>query len=158
MSAWATGHGLAPTSMAGQLEYLVSDLHSSYPKLVSELNSATSPQQSRDDVRGRLSRRDQPQRAAQGAVTNLTRALIDQLEPEDLRSLAERLAPYLPAAPQLERGWEWLDSRAAAAHLGVSIPTLRRLVASGEVPFRQDVDGGRPHFLRSELDRWRARG
>ena len=45
MSAWATGHGLTPTSMAGQLEYLVSDLHSSYPKLVAELNSATSPQQ-----------------------------------------------------------------------------------------------------------------
>ena len=89
-------------------------------------------------------------------MTDLTRALIDQLEPEELRSLAERLAPYLPA-PQPERGWEWLDSRAAAAHLGVSIPTLRRLVASGEVPFRQDVDGGRLHFLRSELDRWRSR-
>jgi hypothetical protein len=29
---------------------------------------------------------------------------------------------------QPERGWEWLDSGAAAAHLGVSIPTLRRLV------------------------------
>ncbi len=45
MSAWATGHGLSPTSMAGQLEYLVYDLHASYPRLVSELDSATSPQQ-----------------------------------------------------------------------------------------------------------------
>ena len=45
MSAWATGHGLSPTSIAGQLEYLAFDLRSSYPQLVSELNSATSPQQ-----------------------------------------------------------------------------------------------------------------
>ena len=45
MSAWATGHGLSPTSIAGQLEYLAFDLRSSYPQLVSELNSATSPQE-----------------------------------------------------------------------------------------------------------------
>ena len=45
MSAWATGHGLSPTSMAGQLEYLAFDVRSSYPQLVSELNSATSPQE-----------------------------------------------------------------------------------------------------------------
>ena len=45
MSAWAAGHGLSPTSMAGQLEYLAFDLRSSYPQLVSELNSATSPQE-----------------------------------------------------------------------------------------------------------------
>ena len=45
MSAWATGHGLSPTSMAGQLEYLAFDVRSSYPQVVSELNSATSPQE-----------------------------------------------------------------------------------------------------------------
>ena len=43
MSAWVAAHGLSPTSMAGQLEYLVFDLHASYPHLVSELGSATSP-------------------------------------------------------------------------------------------------------------------
>ncbi len=43
MSAWVAAHGLSPTSMAGQLEYLVFDLHASYPQLVSELGSATSP-------------------------------------------------------------------------------------------------------------------
>lgn len=43
MSAWVAAHGLSPTSMAGQLEYLVFDLHASYPQLVSELGSASSP-------------------------------------------------------------------------------------------------------------------
>ena len=55
MSAWATGHGLSPISLAGQLEYLVYDLHSSYPKLISELNSATSPSKPPRSLRRRTS-------------------------------------------------------------------------------------------------------
>ncbi|MGI8411546.1 MAG: phage tail tip lysozyme [Solirubrobacteraceae bacterium] len=45
MAAWAAAHGLSPASMAGQLEYLVFDVRSSYPQLLSELGSATSPAQ-----------------------------------------------------------------------------------------------------------------
>ena len=45
MASWATGHGLSPTSLAGQLAYLAWDVRTSYPQLVSELNSASSPQE-----------------------------------------------------------------------------------------------------------------
>ena len=45
MASWATGHGLSPTSLAGQLAYLAWDVRTSYSQLVSELNSASSPQE-----------------------------------------------------------------------------------------------------------------
>ncbi|MGO9958740.1 MAG: phage tail tip lysozyme [Solirubrobacteraceae bacterium] len=45
MASWAIGHGLSPTSLAGQLAYLAFDVRASYPQLVSELNSASSPQE-----------------------------------------------------------------------------------------------------------------
>ena len=45
LAAWAGARGLAASSMAGQLEYLAFDVRSNYPQLVSELNSARSPQE-----------------------------------------------------------------------------------------------------------------
>ncbi len=45
MASGALGHGLSPTSLAGQLAYLAFDVRASYPQLVSELNSASSPQE-----------------------------------------------------------------------------------------------------------------
>ena len=38
-------HGLTPASLPTQLEYLVWDVQTSYPQLISELNSASSPQE-----------------------------------------------------------------------------------------------------------------
>ena len=43
MVAWVAGRSMSPSSMAGQLEYLVFEIRSRYPHLVSQLNSATSP-------------------------------------------------------------------------------------------------------------------
>ena len=45
MASWATAHGLSPTSLAGQLAYLAWNVRTSYPQLVSELDSASSPQE-----------------------------------------------------------------------------------------------------------------
>jgi hypothetical protein len=45
LDAFAAAHGLAPVSMAAQLEYLAWDVQTSYPQLVSELNSASSPEE-----------------------------------------------------------------------------------------------------------------
>ena len=45
MASWVTGHGLSSTSLSGQLAYLAYDVRASYPQLVSELNSASSPQE-----------------------------------------------------------------------------------------------------------------
>ena len=85
----------------------------------------------------------------------LARALLDELGPDDLAELAERLQPFL-RRPDAGAD-EWLDSKRAAAHLGVSLHALHRLTASRDVPFRQDRPGGRCYFRRSELDDWRGR-
>jgi len=45
MVSWVAGRGMSPSSMGGQLEYLVFEIRSRYPQLVSQLNSATSPEQ-----------------------------------------------------------------------------------------------------------------
>jgi excisionase family DNA binding protein len=88
-------------------------------------------------------------------MSDLARALVAALDPDDLAVLARMLAPYLPApAPAVED--RWLDTRQAAEHLGVSVHALHRLTAARSVPFRQDAPGGRCYFRRSELDAWRA--
>jgi len=43
MAAYATSQGLSPTSMAGQLAYIVYDLRTSYGALLSQLDSAPDP-------------------------------------------------------------------------------------------------------------------
>ena len=43
MSAYASSQGLSPSSMAGQLEYLVYDLRTSYGGLLAKLTAASSP-------------------------------------------------------------------------------------------------------------------
>jgi len=82
------------------------------------------------------------------------RALLADLDPEDLRELAERLAPFLPppAAPTPDR---WLTTREAAEYLGMSVPALHRLTAERAIPFEQDGPGAKCYFKRSELDDWR---
>jgi excisionase family DNA binding protein len=90
-------------------------------------------------------------------MTDLWRGLLATADPDDLAALAERLRPYLPP-PAPANGDEWLDSKGAAAHLGISIPTLRRHTAANRIPVHQECDGGRVYFRRGELDEWRSRG
>lgn len=52
----------------------------------------------------------------------------------------------------------WLDSRAAADHLGLHRDTLRKLAAEGSVPSEQDAPGCKRFYRRSDLDQWRASG
>jgi hypothetical protein len=81
-------------------------------------------------------------------MSRLARALLDDLEPDDLAALAERLKPYLSA----EDGW--LGTREAAAYAGCTVPALRYAMSRGEVDFEQRVAGGKTYFRRSALDRW----
>jgi len=94
-------------------------------------------------------------RAAPGGRTRdaLVRALVDALDDDALEALAERLAPRI--ASRLPANG-WLDAKAAAAYLGVSVHALHRLSAERRIPCSQDRPGGRLYFQRSELDRWRA--
>ena len=83
-------------------------------------------------------------------------AILDQL----LDHIADRLAAVLVAriATTDDRPDEWLDSRHAAAYLGVHRDTLRKLAAERAIPSEQDGPGCKLYFRRSELDAWRNGG
>jgi excisionase family DNA binding protein len=49
-----------------------------------------------------------------------------------------------------------MDSKQAAAYLGISPSSLWKLTAARDIPFEQDKPGGKCWFKRSELDAWRA--
>jgi hypothetical protein len=88
---------------------------------------------------------------------SLARALLDELEPDDLVELARRLAPLLPKpAPPAHNGW--LNSRQAADYLGISLNALHQLTASRQVPFEQRTQRGRLYFDPALLDDWRRGG
>jgi excisionase family DNA binding protein len=93
-------------------------------------------------------------------MSDLGRALIDSLDDDALEHLAERLGPRLAdlVAARLGREDRWLSTREAAEYLGLSPNALHKLTAGREVPFAQDVAGGKCWFLRSELDAWRRGG
>jgi hypothetical protein len=84
-------------------------------------------------------------------VSDLARAMLDELGPDDLAALAERLRPYLNAGDD-----GWLGTREAAAYAGCTVPALRYAMSRGEVEFEQRVAGGKTYFRRAALDRWRA--
>lgn len=82
-------------------------------------------------------------------MSAVARALLDELEPDDLAALAELLTPYLNVEDR------WLGVRGAAEYAGCSVPALRHAMAQGEVEFQQRVAGGKVFFRRSAIDRWR---
>jgi hypothetical protein len=84
-------------------------------------------------------------------VKAITRALLDELDDDDWREVAHRLAPHLPtSAPD-----GWLCTRDAACYAGCSIDALHRAMAAREVAFEQTCAGGKAWFKRSEIDAWR---
>jgi excisionase family DNA binding protein len=86
-------------------------------------------------------------------VTELARALVASLDEDDLAELAERLEPFLNR-PDPGDG-EWLDTKRAAAYLGLSRHALYRLTSEQRILFSQERPGGKCWFRRSELDAWR---
>jgi hypothetical protein len=83
-------------------------------------------------------------------VTELARALLEELGPDELADLAERLRPYLAGSDD-----GWLGTREAAAYAGCTVPALRYAMTRGELAFEQRVPGGKTYFRRSALDSWR---
>jgi hypothetical protein len=86
----------------------------------------------------------------------LSRALIDELGPEELAELAARLAPYLPTPASGAEAAGYLTPAAAAEHLGVSrkriydLTSSRALVPDGR-------DGRTPLYTRATLDEYARR-
>jgi excisionase family DNA binding protein len=87
-------------------------------------------------------------------MSALARALLDDLGPDDLADLAERLAPFL--RPTASTGDDrWLTTQQAAEYLGMSVHALHKLTAARSIPFSQAGPGARCYFRRSDLDEWR---
>jgi excisionase family DNA binding protein len=92
-------------------------------------------------------------------VSAIVDALLAELDDAALAELASRLAPFLPPflSARVDAGDDpWLTTREAAAHLGLSVPAVHRLLARNAIPFSQAAPGARCWFRRSELDAWRA--
>ena len=51
----------------------------------------------------------------------------------------------------------WLTTAEAAEYLRVSVTTVHRLKARGELPAHQETPNGRLYFRPAELDAWRSR-
>jgi excisionase family DNA binding protein len=89
----------------------------------------------------------------------LGRALILSLDDEALDLLVDRLAPRIQARVRHQADAnlsdKWLDSKRAAAYLGVSVNAIHKLTAARKIPFEQDGPGCKCWFRRSALDQWR---
>lgn len=73
-----------------------------------------------------------------------------------LDALAERLAdPDVSRTRDDDAGDRWLDSKAAADHLGITREALYKRTRRGLIPATQESRGGKLFFRRSDLDRWR---
>lgn len=78
------------------------------------------------------------------------------LSDDELRRLAEELAPLIVAAMPNQSATGWLDARAAAEYAGTTINALHKAMAAREVRFSQAAEGGKAWFRRSWIDEWRG--
>ncbi len=83
-------------------------------------------------------------------MTDLARAIIDQLDPEDVAALAELLRPHLEATDR------WLSVRDAASYAGASVNAVRHAIGSGALEHEQRCAGGKVWVRRSAIDAWRS--
>jgi hypothetical protein len=91
---------------------------------------------------------------------DLAASIVASLDGPALDALADLLAPKLEQrlkpATAAEDGW--LDTKRAAAYLGLSVNALHKLTSECAIPFEQEGPGCKAWFKRSELDAWRAAG
>ncbi len=80
------------------------------------------------------------------------------LSDDELRRLAERLAPLLaaamPARESVPAGW--MDAKAAAAYAGCTANAVHKAVSAGALRCTQDAAGGKCWFKAEWIDRWRG--
>ena len=94
---------------------------------------------------------------------SLTGALcvwVAELDAAVLEVLADRLAPVLQArrGSGQEPAESWLDTKAAAAYLCLTVTAIHKLTAARRIPFEQEGPGCKCWFRRTDLDEWRGRG
>jgi Helix-turn-helix domain len=86
-------------------------------------------------------------------VEALVTELLERLcsSPEALHRLREALGELEPPA----REDAWMDTKAAAAYLGMKPNALHKLMSARAIPSEQHLPGGKHWFKRSDLDAWR---
>ena len=103
----------------------------------------------------------EPRRLARDSSLLPETAAADRALAGLLDLLANRIADLVVArlGSDSEPGTdEWLDSRDAAAYLGVHRDTLRRLAAERTIRSEQEGPGCKLFFQRDDLDAWRRGG
>jgi hypothetical protein len=95
-------------------------------------------------------------------------AEIAALDDDQLDMLTASLAPLLdpvagrlPAQTQIDCPTQpaagWLNSRQAAAYVGLTLHALHKHTTARTIPFEQDGPGCKLWFRADELDAWRCR-
>jgi excisionase family DNA binding protein len=82
-----------------------------------------------------------------------------ELSDTDIARIAEAVAKRIaPVATDGTATTRWLNSKEAAAHLGVSVRTIHELTAQGVLPHHQTGPNARCFFRVAELDQARDQG
>ena len=79
-------------------------------------------------------------------------ATMNQLRDAIVDELLTRLPPLLEGGADSEG---WLDTKAAAAYLGISVTALHKLTGARRLAFSQTMTGAPCFFRRSDLDAYR---
>ena len=75
-----------------------------------------------------------------------------QLREEIVDDLLTKIRPLLEDRPDSEG---WLDTKRAAAYLGISVTALHKLTGARHLAFSQKMTGAPCYFRKSELDAYR---
>jgi hypothetical protein len=76
---------------------------------------------------------------------------------DGLRQLIATMNDAMPSAPA-PTAEGWLDTKDAAAYLGLTPNALHKHTSARTILFIQNAPGGKCWFKRSDLDAWRDRG
>jgi excisionase family DNA binding protein len=74
--------------------------------------------------------------------------LIAELDDDALAVIAEAINAKRKPEP------EYLDTKQAAARLGLTVPTLEKLKQRGHIPYTQEAPGQKVWYARRDLDAW----
>jgi hypothetical protein len=86
---------------------------------------------------------------------DLARAIVAELDDQALDELAGLLAPRLAERFEAPAPGGWVETKAAAEHLGISVDAMHRLTAARALTFSQEAPGAKCYFRRSDLDAYR---
>jgi hypothetical protein len=75
-------------------------------------------------------------------------SLVAELDDDAVVAIADAVAAK--AEPESE----YLDTRQAAARLGISVPALEKLKQRGRLPYTQEAPGHKVWYARRDLDAW----